>query len=153
QAQTVSVEQPWRSAMTRHTKAIVASSILLLAIAVPVLAADEASFNGQWRTSIGIVNLKQTGSAVTGTYGNAGQFTLKGTVEGKKLTFEYEEGQAKGDAQWTLDESGHSFRGEFKVRGGQAGNWQGWRPDPEAPKGKVADLGGLWLTDLGLMEL
>jgi predicted esterase len=116
-------------------------------------AAEEGAFNGEWRTSIGIVKLKQTGSAVTGTYGNAGQFTLKGTVEGKKLTFEYQEGQARGDATWTLDESGRSFRGEFRIRGGQAGVWQGWRPDPEAPKGKASNLGGLWLTDLGLMEL
>jgi hypothetical protein len=92
------------------------------------------NFDGELRTTIGIVKLKQTGSAVTGTYGNAGQFTLKGTVEGKKLTFEYREGQASGDAQWTMDESGHSFRGGYKIRGGQAGGWQGWRPDPNAPK-------------------
>src|SRR5207245_67909 len=69
------------------------------------------------------------------------------------LTFEYQESQAGGDAHWTMDESGHSFRGGYKVRGGQAGGWQGWRPDPEAPKGKLSNLGGLWLTDLGLMEL
>ena len=47
----------------------------------------------------------------TGTYGNARQFTLKGTAAGKKLTFEYQEGQAAGNAQRTLDESGQSFRG------------------------------------------
>src|SRR5262249_34238396 len=88
-----------------------------------------------------------------GIYGNAGQFTLKGTVTGKKLTFEYQEGQASGDAHWTIDESGHSFRGEYRVRGGRAGSWQGWRAEPEASKGKPANLGGLWLTDLGLMEL
>ena len=97
--------------------------------------------------------MNQTGNAVTGTYGNAGQFSLKGTVQGKKLTFEYQEGQAKGDAHWTLDDSGHSFRGGYKIRGGQAGDWEGWRPDPEAAKGKTANVGGLWLTDLGLMEL
>lgn len=149
--------------MTQHAWAIVAGAVLLLVTSAPARyatagaddkGADEAgAFDGEWRTSIGPVKLKQTGSEVTGTYGNAGQFTLKGTVEGKKLTFEYQEGQAKGDAHWTLDEAGHSFRGGFQVRGGQAGNWQGWRPDPEAPKGKTASLGGLWLTDLGLMEL
>ena len=139
--------------MMRYTWAIGAWVFLLLAIAAPAQAAEEGVFNGEWRTSIGIVKLKQTGNAVTGTYGNAGQFTLKGTVDAKKLSFEYEEGQAKGDAHWTLDESGHSFRGEFRIRGGQAGVWRGWRPDPEAPKGKPADLAGLWLTDLGLMEL
>jgi predicted esterase len=112
-----------------------------------------AHFDGEWRTSVGIVKLKQTGSAVTGAYGKAGEFTLKGTVEGQKLTFEYQEGQANGDAHWTLDESGRAFQGGYKLRGGDSGDWQGWRPDPEAPKGKPAGLGGLWLTELGLMEL
>jgi len=116
-------------------------------------ADEEPAFNGEWRTSIATVKLTQTGSDVTGSYGKDGAFTLKGTVDGQKLTFEYQEGEAKGDAHWTLDASGNSFDGEFKIRGGQAGTWQGWRPDPHAPKGKQADLGGLWLTDLGLMEL
>src|SRR3989442_11590370 len=129
--------------MTRYAWAIVACGFLSLALAAPARAAEEGAFDGEWRTSIGTVKLKQTGSAVTGTYGNAGQFTLKGTVEGKKLTFEYQEGQASGDAHWTLDEAGQSFRGEFRIRGGQAGGWQGWRPDPQAPKGKPANLSGL----------
>src|SRR5438034_5253983 len=77
--------------MTRYAWAIVAWGFLLLAMAAmaaPARAAEEGAFDGEWRTSIGIVKLKQTGSAVTGTYGQAGQFTLKGTVEGKNLTFE-----------------------------------------------------------------
>ena len=139
--------------MTRHRSQMAAWGLLLFVMAAPVGAQEDATFDGQWRTSIGIVQLKQMGNAVTGTYGNAGEFTLKGTVEGRKLSFEYQEGQARGDAHWTLDESGHAFRGGFKVRNGQAGVWEGWRPDPDAPKGKLADLGGLWLTDLGLMEL
>ncbi len=129
--------------------------IAAFGVTVVVAGADSTTgrFDGEWRTSIGAVRLKQTGNSVTGAYGKDGQFTLKGTVEGKKLTFEYQEGQAKGDAHWALDESGHSFHGEYKLRDGQAGDWDGWRPDPEAPKGKLAKLGGLWLTDLGLMEL
>jgi hypothetical protein len=139
--------------MMRYAWRIAAWSILVVVAAAPVAAADDAAFDGEWRTSIGVVNLKQTGSAVTGTYGNGGEFTLKGTVEGNTLTFEYQEGQVNGDANWTLDEAGHSFAGGYKLRSGQAGGWQGWRPDPDAPKGKPAVLGGLWLTDLGLMEL
>ena len=113
----------------------------------------EPSFAGVWRTSLGTVTLKQTSDAVTGTYGDAGQFTLKGTVRGKKLTFEYQQGKTKGDGHWTIADSGHSFVGEYQARGGQGDGWNGWRPDPEALKGKPADLGGLWLTNLGLMEL
>lgn len=127
-------------------------TLLSLVIAAPSRAAEPA-FDGEWRTSFGVVKLKQAGHDVTGTYGDAGQFTLKGTVAGKKLTFEYHEGQASGTAHWTLDESSHAFGGEFQVRGGQAGGWNGWRPDPQAPRGKPVNLGGIWLTSLGLMEL
>ena len=31
--------------------------------------------------------------------------------------------------------------------------WNGWRPDPDGDPAKPADFSGLWLTDLGLMEL
>jgi predicted esterase len=122
--------------------------------AAPVNAANGAGdFAGEWRTSIGMVTITQSGADVTGVYGNAGQFTLQGTVQGNKLTFQYQEGQARGDAHWTLDDAGHSFRGGFQVRGGRAGEWNGWRPDPDAAAGESANLSGLWLTDLGLMEL
>jgi predicted esterase len=116
-------------------------------------APSVGAFDGEWRTSIGIVQLKQTGNSVTGTYGKAGEFTLKGSVEGKRLSFEYQEGHASGDAHWNLDESGNAFSGTFKLRTGQAGGWEGWRLDPDAAKGELTDFGGLWLTDLGLMEL
>jgi predicted esterase len=137
--------------MARHAWVVAVWFALIWVTALPATAAT--AFDGEWRTSFGIVTLKQTGNAVTGAYGDAGQFTLKGTVAGKKLTFEYQEAQAKGDATWTLDDSSHAFRGTFKVRGGKAGTWEGWRPDPNAAKGEPAQLAGLWLTDQGLMEL
>jgi predicted esterase len=138
--------------MTRPARLI--ATFVLLAIPALALAADKsAPFDGEWRTSIGTVTLKQTGNAVTGTYGNVGQFTLKGTVTVRKLTFEYHEGQATGDANWTLDDSGHAFAGQFQIRGGQGGEWNGWRPDPATTKAKAANVAGLWLTELGLMEL
>lgn len=36
---------------------------------------------------------------------------------------------------------------------GNRGVWNGWRFDQSAAKGAPADFSGLWLTDLGLMEL
>ena len=126
---------------------------LILAAAGPGQA-QEGSFGGRWRTSIGVVELKQDGDAVTGTYGNAGQFKIKGTVAGKVLTYEYQEGEAKGDARWTLNDSGLGFQGGYQIRGGRGGAWNGWRPDPEATKAaRSADFNGTWLTSLGLMEL
>jgi predicted esterase len=121
--------------------------------ALLTLSAAAADFGGEWRTSFGVVTLKQAGDHVAGTYGDAGQFTLDGTVAGNKLSFDYTEGQAHGSGQWTLDKSGLSFGGTFQVQGGRAGEWQGWRPDPKAIDAPRADVSGLWLTDLGLMEL
>jgi predicted esterase len=118
-------------------------------------AADDppASFDGEWRTSIGTLTLTQKGSDVTGTYGNVGQFRLKGTVKGNVLTIEYQEGAAKGNARFTLDETGNAFTGGFQIQGGRAGMWSGWRPDPKALVGETGKFAGTWLTDLGLMEL
>jgi predicted esterase len=117
--------------------------------------ADEPAgpFQGEWRTTIGVVHLVQKGGAVTGTYGLNGQFPLKGTAKDNVLTFEYEEGQAKGDGRFTLDATGNAFTGGFQVRNGRGGQWNGWRPDSKARTDKPGTFAGLWLTDLGLMEL
>lgn len=136
-----------------NTWMIVACGVICLVAAAPARAAEEAAFGGEWRTSFGIVKLKQKGKEVVGSYGDAGQFTLKGNIEDKTFTFEYQEGQAHGDGHWTIDESGRSFQGGYKLQNGQSGEWRGWRPDPEAPKGDLSNVSGLWLTDLGLMEL
>jgi predicted esterase len=131
-------------------------TILGLAVALTwsgAAGADDApGFAGDWKSTFGAVHLEQDGDAVTGRFG-AGKFPIKGTVKGPELKFEYDEGQAKGDATFTLDPSGHSYTGTFQVRGGRRGVWNGWRPNPKASEGEPADFAGLWLTDLGLMEL
>ena len=109
----------------------------------------EGPFHGEWQTTISLVKLKQTGDAVTGSFGAKGQFPLKGNVKGNTLTFEYEEGQAKGDGQFTLDASGNAFTGRFQIRNGRNGYWNGWRPDPKALIDKTGHYTGLWLTDFG----
>ena len=72
--------------MILHAWAIVAWGLLLLVTAAPAQFAmagtadkgaavkevpEKEAFDGEWRTSIGTVKLKQTGSAIVGTYGNA----------------------------------------------------------------------------------
>jgi predicted esterase len=141
--------------MTRYARI---TFVLILAYITPAIAADgdkkSRGFQGEWKTSIGIVKLVQDGDNVKGTYGNANQFALEGTVKGKALTFSYQEGNAKGDGQWTLEDSGNAFSGGFQIRGGRGGAWNGWRPDPSALSSKSpAKLEGLWLTILGLMDL
>jgi predicted esterase len=128
---------------------------LSFTLSAAVTKADDPvkSFQGEWRTSLSNLKLEQKGNAVTGSYGGNGQFPVKGTVKDNVLTFEFQEGQVKGDGRYVLDESGNSFKGTFQVRNGRNGEWNGWRPDPKAPTGKLASFAGLWLTDSGLMEL
>jgi predicted esterase len=120
---------------------------------VTFAAAADGQFQGEWRTTISVVKLQQEGNSVTGNYGLSGQFPLKGTVKGNVLTFEFQEGQAKGTGEFTLDASGNAFEGKFQNANGNRGQWNGWRPDPKAKGDKAVALPGLWLTDLGLMEL
>lgn len=96
------------STMTRRTF----TTILCLTGLSTAVTADvkgDGPFDGEWQTTISLVKLQQTGNAVTGSFGVNGQFPLKGSVKDNTLTFEYEEGQANGDGQFTLDASGHAF--------------------------------------------
>ncbi len=124
----------------------------LLLWALVARADDAPRFAGQWKSTFGVVSLEQQGDAVTGHFG-VGRFPIRGTAKGSELKFEYDEGQAKGDATFTLDPSGNAYTGTFQVRGGRRGVWNGWRPDPAASNGRAADFSGVWLTDLGLMAL
>jgi predicted esterase len=116
-------------------------------------AADEpARFAGEWKTTLGPVTLEQEGDEVSGKI-VAFRLPLKGKVEGKGLALGYDEGKVHVDASWEFEPSGNAFKGSFRASNGNRGVWNGWRPDPSAASGKAGDFSGLWLTDLGLMEL
>ena len=131
----------------------------LIAVIAAVMAGSTASgadepgrFAGEWKTTMGPVTLEQKGDEIAGKIVFY-KLPLKGKVEGKGLTLGYDEGQIHVDANWEVDPSGNAFKGTFRASNGNRGAWDGWRPDPSAVSGKAADLSGLWLTDLGLMEL
>ena len=126
-----------------------------LACCLAAAAADDPvnSFQGEWRTTEGVVKLEQKGNDVTGTYGAGNRFTIKGTAKGNVLTFDYAAGQVKGNGRFTIEASPNAFTGHFEIPNVRRGVWNGWRPDPKAPADKPASFAGLWLTDLGLMEL
>src|SRR5262249_26501070 len=130
--------------------------IAVLAVSMTVasvLGADEPGrFAGEWKTTMGPVTLAQTGDAVTGTI-DFFKLPLKGKVKDKELTVGYAEGQVHVDAGLSLESSGNAFKGPFRATNGRRGFWNGWRSDPAAAQGKPANFSGLWLTDLGLMEL
>ena len=102
-------------------------------------------------------HLKVDGDTLTATFANPQTPAVKGTLKGKAATLAYREGDKRGDASVTLDESGRSFTGWYQYGEGQRNfprrPWNGWRPDPEASKGQTGRFDGLWLTTSGLMEI
>jgi predicted esterase len=113
---------------------------------------ERGGFSGEWKTTFGPVRLEQKGDDVTGQIVSF-KLPLKGVVKGKEMRVGYDEGPVHVDATAMLQPSGHSFNGTFQASNGNRGIWNGWRPEPAAPKGEPAEFSGLWLTDLGLMEL
>jgi predicted esterase len=131
----------------------------LIAVLVPVFlgtaacgADDPRGFSGEWKTTMGPVTLEQKGDDVTGRIVFY-RLPLKGTKTDKTLKVGYDEGRIHVDATLALDPSGNAFAGTFQASNGNRGVWNGWRPDPAASRGAAADFSGLWLTDMGLMEL
>jgi predicted esterase len=118
------------------------------------LGADETPrVAGEWKTSFGPVRLElQNSGEVKGKIVYS-RLDIQGKVEGKTLALEYDQGKIHLNATWTFDPSGNAFTGSFQASNGNRGIWNGWRPDPSAASAKDADFSGLWLTDLGLMEL
>jgi hypothetical protein len=131
--------------------------LILAAAGASAARADEPTLRGEWRTSLGVVTFKAEGDTLTATFANPQTPPVKGTTKGKTATLTYREGEKRGDASATLDDSGRSFRGWYQY--GEGGRtfprrpWNAWRPDPEATKGETARFDGLWLTTSGLMEL
>ena len=129
-----------------------AACAILFSVAMAGRADEPSQFGGEWKTTMGPVTLEQKGQDVTGRI-EFFKLPLKGKLEGKELKLGYDEGQIHVDATLELEPSGNAFKGTFKASNGNRGFWNGWRPDPAATSGKAADFSGLWLTDLGLMEL
>jgi predicted esterase len=127
---------------------------VLMAGATAAVADEPARFAGEWKTTAGPVIFEQKGNEITGKI-VAFNLPLKGKVEGnsRKLTVSYVENRVNVEASLELDALGNAFTGTSKASNGNQWAWNGWRPDPSATLGEPADFSGLWLTDLGLMEL
>lgn len=61
------------------------------------------SFGGEWMSSVGPMELTQSGAKVTGTYGWGGSGSITGNVTGRKLAFEYEQGRDSGSGTFELN--------------------------------------------------
>ncbi len=108
------------------------------------------SFAGEWFTSFGVIDFEVQGEQLRGTVRSDGA-SLEGSVQGRTATLTYK-GNSQGSVNLELDESNLSFEGSILINNRRR-PWNGWRPDPDANNRPKGDLGGLWLTSQGLMEL
>lgn len=116
-----------------------------------VAGAAEPTFAGAWDTSYGSMKLTVDGPQVDGTYQyeGGGLNAIRGTVEGMKWQFTYQEPGVTGEGSFTLSADGQSFTGQWRVTGASAWQtWSGQRPAPEKDR-----FSGLWKTTYGWMRL
>ncbi len=87
-------------------------------------AAVTSTWEGQWSTRYGTINMVQSGNKVKGTYQYG---TIEGTVEGNNLigTF-YESSVSNGEIKFTMSSDGNSFDGKFKYTRYNINDWADW---------------------------
>jgi hypothetical protein len=124
--------------------------LLAVLLLTPALSRAQTGFAGQWETTFGSMTLTQDGKKVTGFYlYDEGRSTIEGQVEGRKLTFTYQEPKAEGEGWFELSADGKSFSGKWRERFQKEwGEWKGTRV-AAAPVG----FGGVWKTSYGSMRL
>jgi hypothetical protein len=110
----------------------------------PVPTASVGLWNGKWETNCGaaacgLMELVQSGSTVTGTFGISG--TIKGTVIASRLTGTWARGAAAGSIDWWIGGTGVKWRGNYDAINAWCGHRTG-ETDP-APCG-VGTFAGDW---------
>lgn len=118
-----------REASMKKSAFIVISVFASVVLSAGLLLA-EASFTGTWNTAWGPVEMKQTGARVEGTYGGKFPGRLQGSVEGRKLSFEWigDNGE-QGKGVFVLSDDGTSFVGTWGsgASDSNGGPWNGAR--------------------------
>ena len=96
-------------------------------------------FDGLWETSFGLMRLSSSTKEVSGVYEYpSGNATIKGSVKDGRLTFRYEEPEAKGSGWFELSDDKMSISGKWRPDGAQA--YQRWTGTRRVPK-----AGRVWL--------
>lgn len=115
-----------------------------------VAAAEGANFSGLWKTSYGMMRLKQTGNEVNGCYNFTGKATVTGTAKGDALELSYREpGGTTGKAQFKLSADRSGFSGTWKEDSGRGGGeWSGSRMEPQAGRVWLVILEARWESSI-----
>jgi len=86
--------------------------------------AAPVGFDGLWDTTYGPMRLIVDEKKVAGRYAQSGGSTIQGNLEGRRLNFQYQEPDAKGEGWFQLADDGRSFAGKWKEA--DAENWSDW---------------------------
>ncbi len=103
----------------------------------PVPDAEPLDFSGHWLLSWGVAQLSQEGNQVEGTYGANGFGSIKGTVSGRRLDFQWKRIRASGHGWLEVLPDGQRLLGQTvdsktnrEIVGTRA---IGYEPEPAAP--------------------
>ncbi len=86
--------------------------------------AETGRFDGLWLTTIGLMELGQTGEKVHGNYALRGTSKIEGTITGRRLDFHYRSFR-DGNGWFDLSKDGTKLEGAAVSDG--ASEWYGWR--------------------------
>jgi hypothetical protein len=136
--------------MERAFKQVVlfaALPVILFAMVIPAMAADDAKVAGEWKLTVESPNgtgtptvvFKQDGGTLTGTYkGRFGEAPLKGTIKGNEIKFTLTISPQGQDLQidYSGDVDGDTMKGKVKFGDLGEGTFTGKRADASAPAPK-----------------
>ena len=99
----------WTGTITSHAKQQAAGAATTTTSTTKV-ALKPSNFAGVWKTSFGVMKIKQTGAAVTGRYGSAQTYTITGTVSGRTLRGTWTQAGSSGKFFFTISTDNSSSR-------------------------------------------
>jgi hypothetical protein len=109
------------------------------------------AYDGLWQTTFGAMRLQHKGNEVRGAYARGERSSLIGQTEGERLTFTYEEADAKGEGWFETANDGQSFEGKWRQEGSLLWRkWAGRRISPQRNVRWLVILEARW--ELGLAE-
>ena len=131
----------------KHGFIIAALVVMMFALVVPAIAADDAKVAGEWKFTVESPNgtgtptftFKQDGGTLTGTYkGWLGEVPLKGTIKGNDIKFTLTVSIQGQDLQidYSGEVDGDSMKGKVKFGEMAEGTFTGKRADASAPAPK-----------------
>jgi predicted esterase len=113
-------------------------------------AAQDSPWDGLWISSKGLIELTQTGTQVSGKFGEDG--TFDGSIDGNELKFEFKRGRESGTGSASISESGRQFSADVNSNFSQY-KLVANKKNENAEDAETMDFSGLWLSSMGTLKL